>query len=90
MYLLKIELLLYFMTLIACLSLSILFKLSKGGPFRNQFMFFFIALSWGLCTRFLDITHIIPFDFLFVIFPLFITSIWLVWAITHYRPDKKE
>lgn len=37
---LKIALLLYFTTLIACLTLSILFKLSKAGPFRNQFMFF--------------------------------------------------
>lgn len=85
---LKIALLLYFTTLIACLTLSILFKLSKAGPFRNQFMFFFMSLSWGLCSRFLDVSQIMPVDLLFVISPLCLSSVWLVWAITHYRPDK--
>lgn len=85
---LKIALVLYFMTLISALSLAILFKLSKSGPFRNQFMFFFMAFAWGLASRFLAVSEIMPIDLMFVISPLCLTSIWLVWSITNYKPDK--
>lgn len=83
-----IALVLYFLTLIATLSLAILFKLSKAGPFRNQFLVFFMSLSWGLCSRFLAVSGIIPIDLMFVISPLCLASIWLVWSITNYKPDK--
>lgn len=84
----KIALVLYFMTLIAALSLAILFKLSKSGPFRNQFMFFFMSFAWGLASRFLAVSEIMPIDLLFIISPLCLSSIWLVWSITSYKPEK--
>lgn len=86
----NISLVLYFTTLIACLSLAILFKLSKAGPFRNQFLWFFLALSWVFCSRFLAVSGIVPIDLIYVILPLCLASIWLVWSITNYHEDSND
>lgn len=81
----KIALVLYFITLIASLSLAIMFKLSKSGPFRNQFMFYFMSMAWALLTRLVDVSGIWPVDLLFVMLPLTITSVWLVWSIANFK-----
>ncbi len=84
----KITLFMYFVTLIGAILAAIIFKASRRGPFRSQFILFFISLAWALNARFLDIAGIYDVHTFWAMLPLCPATVLLVYRLLTYDYSK--
>jgi len=84
----KLTLFMYFITLIGGILAAIIFKASRRGPFRLQFILFFLSFAWALNARFLAISGIMTIDPFWAMLPLCPATCYLVWRLLTYDYSK--